>query len=94
MSEQHGTVGPERELGREQSLADLDQALGDREQLLGDRDQARVDQDQEKLDSDRAEDPADSGAALVFDDRQGRVDRAQAATNTQQQAIDHSQSRS
>ena len=88
---QHET-GPERKLGQEQSLADLEQAFGNREQLLGDRAQAKVDEDQIQLDTDREEAHAgDSAAARVLDDRQSRVNRAQATQDTQQQALDGSQ---
>jgi hypothetical protein len=85
-------AGPERKLGQEQSVADLEQALGNREQLLGDRAQAKVDEDQTQLDTDREEANAgDSTTARVLDDRQARVNRAQATQDAQQQALDGSQ---
>lgn len=87
-----GGTGPERKLGQEQSIADLEQAFGNREQLLGDRAQAMVDADQTQLDVDReAGDAADPGAARNLDDRQSRVNRAQATQDAQQQALDGSQ---
>ena len=88
----YDTAGPERKLGQEQSLADLEQALGNREQLLGDRAQVEVDRAQAQLDRDReTEGAGDSSAARVLDDRQARVNRTQATQDTQQQALDSSQ---
>ncbi|MCW3021496.1 MAG: hypothetical protein JWR30_818, partial [Conexibacter sp.] len=82
----------ERELRQEQSLVDLEQVLGDRGQLLGDRDQARIDHDQVRLDTDREHDDSEgSDAALMFDERQSRLDRTQATEDAQQEALDHSQ---
>ena len=91
-NEARDEAGLARRLRQEQSLADLEQALGNREQLLGDRAQAKVDADQSRLDSDRdGGNATDLSAARVLDDRQSRVNRAQATQDTQQEALDGSQ---
>jgi hypothetical protein len=61
---------------------------------MGDRDQLRIDQEQVNQDGQREHlASTDHPPGRILDDRQARIDRAQASRDVSQEGLDHSQQR-